>query len=86
MLGVLESYCVGVGIIREYQMAPKSNDSLFPDMPKKTSPAEAKVIFAAMREVRLYAAELGLTPHRRPNSAPDAEKPKGDWDDDDLLA
>lgn len=89
MLGVLEAYCVGIGIIREYQTQPKSDpNSLFPNMPRKTTPAETRVVFAAMREVRLYAAELGLTPHRRgAGSAPAAAQPASDgWADDDLLA
>ncbi len=85
MLGVLEAYCVGIGIIREYQKSPRNENTLFPNAPKKTSPAEAKVIFSAMREVRLYAAELGLTPHRRGTKSADAPKDDG-WGDCDLLA
>lgn len=85
MLGVLEAYCVGIGIIREYQKTPKSENSLFPNAPRKTSPAEAKVVFAAMREVRLYAAELGLTPHRRGTAGDDGGKKDDSWGDD-LLA
>ena len=85
MLGVLEAYCVGIGIIREYQKAPRTENTLFSTAPRRTSPAEAKVLFAAMREVRLYAAELGLTPHRRGTKSPDVPKDDG-WGDSDLLA
>lgn len=78
----LESYCVAVGMVRENQETIKVEGQIVGGKPH----VAVKMILAAMREARLLAGELGLTPHRR--GAVAEREPKGDgWEDDaDLLA
>ncbi|MFO1099038.1 MAG: phage terminase small subunit P27 family [Xanthobacteraceae bacterium] len=83
-LATLESYCVAVGIVRESEETMRNEGRLIQtEKGQKPHPA-IKIQANAMREARLLAAELGLTPHRRGVKG----KPKGagdDWDSD-LLA
>ena len=80
----LESYCAAVGLVREMEETmQKEGRTIDTDKGPKTHPA-FRIQSAAMREARLLAAELGLTPHRR-GAGKDKGKGAGDgWGD--LLA
>jgi P27 family predicted phage terminase small subunit len=85
MLATLESYCIATGTIRECEetMARDGRIISGEDGPKP-HPA-VRIQNAAMREARLLAAELGITPHRRHiNGGGDDAGKGGGWDD--LLA
>ena len=81
----LESYCIAAGQVRETEetMTREGRVVSTPTGPK-THPA-FRIQATAMREARLLAAELGLTPHRRGKSTND-DKDGGDGWDSDLLA
>lgn len=85
-MATLEAYCVAVGVVREnYQPAAAAQGALFDAPGGGQTPAQTKMMFLAIREARLLAAELGLTPHRRAMLNAAQEGPKdGGWDD--LLA
>jgi phage terminase small subunit len=84
-MGMLEAYCIAAGIVRDHSRPEQGNPSLFGQQ-ALPSPARVKTMFAAMREARLLAAELGLTPHRRAINE-EKRKKDGNWDEDsDLLA
>lgn len=84
MLATLESYCIAVGQVRETEetMQREGRTVETAGQGVKAHPA-FRIQAAAMREARLLAAELGLTPHRRPG---ETGKEKGDGWDADLLA
>lgn len=84
MLATLESYCLAVGQVRETEEAMQRDGRTVEVAGQgvKLHPA-FRIQAGAMREARLLAAELGLTPHRRPT---EAGKEKGDGWDADLLA
>lgn len=83
-LATLESYCVAVGIVREAEeIMTRDGRMIAGDDGPKPHPA-FKMQGAAMREARLLAAELGLTPHRRGVKGEDRKTSDG-WDAD-LLA
>jgi P27 family predicted phage terminase small subunit len=85
MLATLESYCVAVGIVRETETIMQADGRLVTvNGVSKTHPA-FKMQSGAMREARLLAAELGLTPHRRGLKGKDDGKQIDGWADD-LLA
>jgi P27 family predicted phage terminase small subunit len=78
-LGVLESYCVAIGSVREAQRAITRDGLIIPtEKGPKRHPAFG-IQNAAMTTARLCAAELGLTPvsRSRPSIRDD------DSDDDD---
>lgn len=84
-MAVLESYCIAVSTVRENQEVIGRDRDLF-GQPTKTAATATKLMFAAMREARLLAAELGLTPYRRGGKEKtDGKKPNDEWDTD-LLA
>lgn len=79
MLATLESYCIAVGIIRETEDLMRAEGRMLAtDEGPKPHPA-FRMQSAAMREARLLAAELALTPHRRGKKGPE-----GLDDEDDL--
>jgi P27 family predicted phage terminase small subunit len=83
-LATLESYCRSVGLCRSYSaMMDADGHVLQTEKGPVTHPA-FKMLMGAMREQRLLATELGLTPHRRGKAAQDGKK--GDGWDADLLA
>lgn len=83
-LGTLESYCTAAAQVREFEetMAAEGR-TVETDIGPKPHPA-FKMQQAAMREARLLAAELALTPHRAGTKG--ADEGKGDGWDSDLLA
>lgn len=83
-MATMESYAVAVGQVRECEeaMAAEGRFIAGEDGPK-AHPA-LKVQAAAMREARLLAAELALTPHRRKQGATETEGKSDGWSD--LLA
>ncbi|WP_157764532.1 P27 family phage terminase small subunit [Rhodobacter sp. CZR27] len=84
-LATLESYCRAVGLSRIYnEMMATEGHVLATEKGLVTHPA-FKMLMGTMREARLLAAELGLTPHRR-GSGDGAEKPTTDKWSGDLLA
>lgn len=85
MLATLESYCVAVGMVRECEeLMCRDGRMIETESGPKPHPA-FKMQASAMREARLLAAELGLTPHRRGVKGKD-EGSAGDGWDADLLA
>lgn len=81
----LEAYCIAAGTVRETEeiMIREGRVIETKDGPKR-HPAFS-MQSSAMREARLLAAELGLTPHRR--GKPDTDDGgKGDGWDEELLA
>jgi P27 family predicted phage terminase small subunit len=83
-LASLEAYCVAAGQVRECEeIMSREGRLIVADGASKPHPA-FKMQSAAMREARLLAAELGLTPHRRMTGKKDESK--GDGWDPDLLA
>lgn len=84
-LATLESYCVAVGVVRETEEI-MAREGRITQSEKGSQPHPAfRMQSAAMREARLLAAELGLTPHRRGAKAKDEGKTNNGWDTD-LLA
>lgn len=69
---LVESYCVAVGQSREFEavMAVEGRTIATADGPKVHPVFRAQT--AALREARLLAAELGLSPHRRAKGAADS--------------
>lgn len=84
-LATLESYCVAVGQVRECEeiMAAEGRLVVSDDI-QKPHPA-FKMQQAAMREARLLAAELALTPQRQATKGR-MEEDKGNGWAADLLA
>ena len=79
-----ESYCVAVGQIRQCQDIIAA-EGLLVTTEDGAKPHQAfRVQQAAMREARLLAAELALTPHRRNHGAAETEGKGDGWSD--LLA
>ena len=83
-LASLESYCVAVGIVRECEEIMGREGRMVADEDATKPHPAFKMQSAAMREARLLAAELGLTPHRRAKGPEQGRKSDG-WDAD-LLA
>jgi P27 family predicted phage terminase small subunit len=85
MMATLESYCVAAGMVRETEeIMGREGRMVMTETGMKTHPA-FRMQSAAMREARLLAAELGLTPHRRGTKGDDQGKTNDNWDSD-LLA
>lgn len=83
-LATLEGYCRAVGLCRSYTaMMDAEGHVLQTEKGPVTHPA-FKMLMGVMREARLLAAELALTPHRR-GSAEQEKDPSNGWDAD-LLA
>lgn len=84
-LATLESYCVAVGQVRECEELMTAEGRIVStDKGPKPHPA-FRMQGAAMREARLLAAELALTPHRRGVKGGGDEDESDGWDSD-LLA
>src|SRR5690625_219188 len=84
-LATLESYCTAVAQVRECEEIMVSEGrTVTTDSGPKRHPAFS-IQSSAMREARLLAAELGLTPQRRGKQQVD-DGGAGDGWDDDLLA
>lgn len=84
-MATLESYCVAAGMVRETEeIMGREGRMVMTETGMKTHPA-FRMQSAAMREARLLAAELGLTPHRRGTKGSDEGKTNDNWDSD-LLA
>lgn len=84
-MATLESYCLAFSVVRELQEVTVKARDLFGGLTKEGMQA-SKMMFAAMRESRLLAAELGLTLHRRGAADKPKSKENGDGWDSDLLA
>jgi P27 family predicted phage terminase small subunit len=84
-MATLESYCAAIGMVRRYQdTMTRDGDVIVTPAGPKRHPVFGMLV-SAMREARLLAAELGLTPHRRGIAAGD-DGHGDDWSDSDLLA
>lgn len=84
-MATLESYCVAVGLVRECEEIMGREGRLVSTEEGSKPHPVFKIQSAAMREARLLAAELGLTPHRR-GKAPDGKGKSNDEWEGDLLA
>lgn len=83
-MATLESYCVAAGLVRECEEIMGRDGRMIADEGGMKPHPAFKMQSAAMREARLLAAELGLTPHRRGVKGRD-EKSNDGWESD-LLA
>ena len=83
-LATLESYCIAIGLVRECEDIMSREGRMVEGEDGQKPHAAFKMQGAAMREARLLAAELGLTPHRRGVKGKD-EGGGGAWESD-LLA
>jgi len=84
-MATLESYCVAAGQVREFEeLMTAEGRMVATETGPKPHPA-FKMQQAAMREARLLAAELALTPHRQGTKGK-TEEDKGNGWDSDLLA
>ena len=64
-MATLESYCVAVGLIRECEEAMARDGRFIATEGGMVAHPAFRMQASAMREARLLAAELGLTPRRR---------------------
>jgi P27 family predicted phage terminase small subunit len=64
-MATLEAYCRAVGAMRQYSALMDTEGHIVQTPTGPRSHPAFKMLVVALREVRLYAAELGLTPHRR---------------------
>lgn len=85
VLATLESYCIAAGTIRETEETMRADGRVIEGEKGRTVHPAFKIQQGAMREARLLAAELALTPHRRGTKGDD-DKAKADGWDSDLLA
>jgi len=84
-MATLESYCVAAGQVREFEETMiREGRTVDTDQGPKAHPA-FRMQSAAMREARLLAAELALTPHRQGTKGKSGEGDGDGWDSD-LLA
>jgi P27 family predicted phage terminase small subunit len=84
-MATLESYCVAVGVVREAEEIMGREGRMVTTEKGPAAHPAFRMQSAAMREARLLAAELGLTPHRRGLKGKDEGKSTDGWDAD-LLA
>ena len=61
----LESHCIAVGTVRECEELLQRDGRIIQGEKGPVQHPAFRMQAAAMREARLLAAELGLTPHRR---------------------
>lgn len=81
-MATLESYCVAVGQVREFEETMREEGrTVATENGPKPHPA-FRMQGNAMREARLLAAELGLTPHRRGLKGGNDEDEGDGWDPD----
>lgn len=80
-MALFESYCMAAGLARDcYTGKDERTPSLnLCDDPEPMTAGQSKLFFNAMREVRLLAGELGLTPTRRPADADAPPSPDNPW-------
>jgi P27 family predicted phage terminase small subunit len=83
-LATLESYCRAVGMNRTYSAMMDAEGHVIETEKGMVKHPAFAMLMGSMREARLLAAELGLTPHRRGSKAKESEAGNG-WDAD-LLA
>jgi P27 family predicted phage terminase small subunit len=74
----LESYCVATGLVQEAEERMAVDGRLIQSSKGLVPHPAFKMQLAAMREARLLAAELGLTPHRRGTKGDANDKEAGD--------
>lgn len=69
-IGTVENYCCAAGMVVEFEILMAAEGRVRTAAGGEQRPHPAfKMQQAAMREARLLAGELGLTPHRRPAEA-----------------
>lgn len=80
-MALFESYCMAAGLAKDcYTGKDERTPSLnLCDDPEPMTAGQSKLFFNAMREVRLLAGELGLTPTRRPADADAPPSPDNPW-------
>jgi P27 family predicted phage terminase small subunit len=64
-MATLEAYCRAVGAMRQYSALMDAEGHIIRTERGPVTHPAFKMLTIAMRDVRLYAAELGLTPQRR---------------------
>jgi P27 family predicted phage terminase small subunit len=77
-MAMLEQYCAAVGSVWECEEAMARDGRIVSTAAGLVAHPANRVQVAAMREARLLAAELGLTPHRRGKYV-EAE-PRDEWE------
>jgi P27 family predicted phage terminase small subunit len=84
-LATLESYCRAVGLNRTYAAMMAEEGHVIQTEKGRVKHPAFSMLMGSMREARLLAAELGLTPHRRGSNTRDEGQSQDGWDAD-LLA
>ena len=84
-LATLEAYCVAAGQVRETEVIMAAEGRIMSTSEGPKPHPAFKMQGAAMREARLLAAELSLTPHRRGLKGKDESNKNDKWNDE-LLA
>lgn len=85
VMATLESYCVAAGQVREMEERMREEGRMLQDDDGLRPHPALRVQSAAMREARLLATELGLTPHRKNTSGKENDPSTEKWDSE-LLA
>ena len=85
VMATVEAYCVAAGMIRETEEIMAAEGRLIQGKDGAAPHPAFRMQNTAMREARLLAAELGLTPHRRGGQPTKKEDPNDKWEGD-LLA
>lgn len=85
-IGTVESYAIAAGQVRELEETMQAEGRMVASEDGPRPHPAFKMQQAAMREARLLAAELALTPHRRNAAAKPESKPNDKWADASLLA
>lgn len=86
VIGTLESYCAAMGAVRDLEETMQK-DGRIVNTPAGPKPHPAfRMQVASLREARLLACELGLTPYRRTGADGGSKGSAADGWDDDLLA
>ncbi|WP_051013934.1 phage terminase small subunit P27 family [Pararhodospirillum photometricum] len=83
VFAMMESYCIASGQVRECEEVMMREGRLVEGERGQTVHPAHRLQQAAMREARLLACELGISPHRK--KAVEEEDKTGGWDSD-LLA
>jgi len=85
VMQTFEAYCVAAGQVREFEEIMAAEGRLITTDDGQKPHRAFGMQLSAMREARLLAGELGLTPHRR-CAADKGQEEKGNGWDQDLLA
>ena len=81
-IATLESYCCAIGQVRECEETMQAEGRVIMGKESPVPHPAHRIQIAAMREARLLATELCLTPHRQGTAGKDKGKSDDGWDTD----